>query len=137
MIPDAEAIHRAEELAKLQVQKHPSTSALSLPPLFGVPFSVKDLIDVFGLETTLAYLSFAYTATATAPVVTKVLAAHGILIGTTNLDQFATGLTGVRSPYGAPRCVSDAEYISRRSSSGSVVSVAASQVSFAVCTDRD
>jgi allophanate hydrolase len=130
LIPEFEALSRAEELVKkYQHSKSP------LPPLFGIPFSIKDSIDVAGLSTTLACPSFAYTATSTAPVIERILSAGGILIGKTNLDQFATGLAGVRSPFGAPRCVYDPEYISGGSSSGSAVSVASSLVSFTVCTD--
>lgn len=130
LIPEPQALRRAEELAyKYQ------DSQFELPPLYGIPFSIKDSIDVAGLQTTLACPSFAYTATATAPAVARILEAGGILIGKTNLDQFATGLAGVRSPYGIPRCVYDADYVSGGSSSGSAVSVAASLVSFTVCTD--
>jgi allophanate hydrolase len=128
LIPESEALIRAEEL----LEKYHSKP---LPPLFGIPFSVKDSIDIAGHPTTLACPSFAYAAKATAPAITRILDAGGILIGKTNLDQFATGLAGVRSPYGIPRCVFDADYISGGSSSGSAVSVAASLVSFTVCTD--
>lgn len=128
LAPEAEALRRAQELEN----KYDSSS---LPPLFGIPFSVKDSIDITGLLTTLACPSFAYTAATTAPVISRILDAGAIFIGKTNLDQFATGLAGVRSPYGIPRCVFDADYISGGSSSGSVVSVAASLVSFTVCTD--
>ena len=131
LIPESEALRRAEELEK----RYSLGSDRPLPPLFGIPFSIKDSIDVAGLRTTLACPSFAYTATTTAPAIARILDAGGILIGKTNLDQFATGLAGVRSPYGIPRCVFDADYISGGSSSGSAVSVAASLVSFTVCTD--
>ncbi|ETN37957.1 allophanate hydrolase [Cyphellophora europaea CBS 101466] len=129
LVPEDEARSRAEELS----QKYPDP--LKRPPLFGIPFSVKDSIDIAGMLTTLACPSYAYTATATAPVVQRILDAGGILIGKTNLDQFATGLNGTRSPYGIPRCVHDPDYISGGSSSGSVVSVAANLVSFTVATD--
>jgi allophanate hydrolase len=128
VVPELEALACAQEL----VQKYHSSP---LPPLFGIPFSVKDSVDIIGLPTTLACTSFAYTAKATAPAIARILEAGGILIGKTNLDQFATGLAGIRSPYGAPRCVFDADYISGGSSSGSAVSVAASLVSFTICTD--
>ncbi|GAA5834677.1 hypothetical protein JCM11251_003629 [Rhodosporidiobolus azoricus] len=105
------------------------------PALYGVPFSVKNSIDVAGYKTTLACESFGYMATKTAPVVQRCLDAGAILIGTTNLDQFATGLVGHRSPYGTPRCVHDDEYISGGSSSGSAVSVGAGLCSFSVATD--
>ncbi len=100
-----------------------------------MPFSVKDNIDVMAYPTTVACPTFAYTAEHTAPVVQKLLDAGAIFIGKTNLDQFATGLNGHRSPFGTPRCVYDPDYISGGSSSGSAVSVAANLVSFTVATD--
>lgn len=130
LIPESEALIRAEELTK----KHQAEKA-PLPPLFGIPFSIKDSIDIEGLPTTLACAEFTYTAKSTSPVIQRILQAGGILIGKTNLDQFATGLTGVRTPYGIPRCVHDADYVSGGSSSGSVVSVAAELVSFTICSD--
>jgi allophanate hydrolase len=129
LVHKAEALEAAQELSK----RYPDPAAR--PALFGIPFSVKDSIDVAGMPTTLACPTYAYKASQTAPVIDRILAAGGILIGKTNLDQFATGLNGTRSPYGSPRCVYDAEYISGGSSSGSAVSVGASQVSFAVATD--
>ncbi|GAA5894883.1 hypothetical protein JCM5296_007607 [Sporobolomyces johnsonii] len=105
------------------------------PRLYGVPFSVKNSIDVAGYKTTLACESFAYMPEKTAPVVERCLAEGGIFVGTTNLDQFATGLVGHRSPYGTPRCVADAEYISGGSSSGSAVAVAAKLCTFSISTD--
>lgn len=129
LVPEEEALCRAREL----LAAYPDPG--SRPKLFGIPFSVKDSIDVAGLPTTLACPSFAYTANATASVVERALQAGGIFIGKTNLDQFATGLTGARSPFGAPRCALDSDYISGGSSSGSAVSVAASLVSFTICTD--
>lgn len=129
VVSEADLLARAHQL----VAAYPDPS--ELPPLFGVPFSVKDSIDVAGLPTTLACPSFAYTADANAVVVDRLLQAGAILIGKTNLDQFATGLTGTRSPYGAPKCALDGDYISGGSSSGSAVSVAASLVSFSICTD--
>ena len=71
-------------------------------PLYGLPFAVKDNIDVAGLPTTAACPAFAYTPSAHAPVVARLIAAGALPIGKTNLDQFATGLVGVRSPYGVP-----------------------------------
>src|SRR5262245_46220330 len=107
---------------------------LSLP-LGGVPFAVKDSLDVAGMETTVACPAFSYRATATAPVIQRLLAAGALLVGKTNLDQFATGLVGVRSPYGA--CVNpfDSRYIAGGSSSGSAVATATGQCAFAVGTD--
>lgn len=104
-------------------------------PLYGIPFAVKDNMDVAGMPTTAACPAFAYTPERTATVVQRLLDAGAILIGKTNLDQFATGLVGTRSPYGAPRCVFDARYVSGGSSSGSAVAVAAGLVSFALGTD--
>lgn len=104
-------------------------------PLYGVPFAVKDNIDVATMPTTAACPAFAYEPRASAPVVERLLAAGAIPIGKTNLDQFATGLVGTRSPYGACRNVFDARYISGGSSSGSAVAVASHQVSFALGTD--
>ncbi len=104
-------------------------------PLFGIPFALKDNIDVAGMPTTAACPEYAYTPEATAATVQRLLDAGAILIGKTNLDQFATGLVGTRSPYGAPSCVFDPDYISGGSSSGSAVAVAAGLVSFALGTD--
>lgn len=104
-------------------------------PLWGVPFAVKDNIDVAGLPTTAACPAFAYDPAADATVVARLKAAGAIVVGKTNLDQFATGLNGTRSPYGAPRSVFDAAYVSGGSSSGSAVAVASGQVAFALGTD--
>ncbi|HKZ04903.1 MAG TPA: allophanate hydrolase [Methylomirabilota bacterium] len=104
-------------------------------PLFGVPFAVKDNIDVAGLPTTAGCPAFAYKAERSATVVQRLERAGAILVGKTNLDQFATGLVGTRSPYGAPSSVYDPAYISGGSSSGSAVAVAAGLVAFALGTD--
>lgn len=104
-------------------------------PLAGVPFAVKDNIDVAGIDTTAACPDFAYAPQANAFVVQRLLDAGAICIGKTNLDQFATGLNGTRSPYGAPRCVLNLDYVSGGSSSGSAVAVAAGLVPFALGTD--
>ena len=104
-------------------------------PLFGVPFAVKDNFDVAGLATTAACPAFAYEAQTSAHVVQRLLDAGAILIGKTNLDQFATGLVGVRSPYGAVRNAYDPAYVSGGSSSGSAVAVARGYVTFALGTD--
>ncbi len=104
-------------------------------PLFGIPFAVKDNIDVEGLPTTAGCPAFAYAPSATAPVVTRLFDAGAVLLGKTNLDQFATGLVGTRSPYGTPRNPFDARYVPGGSSSGSAVAVAAGLVSFALGTD--
>jgi allophanate hydrolase len=104
-------------------------------PLYGIPFVVKDNIDVAGIPTTAACPDFAYTPENDAAVVAKLKAAGAILLGKTNLDQFATGLNGTRSPYGAPRCVFNADYISGGSSSGSAVAVGAGLAVFSLGTD--
>ncbi|ACK51530.1 allophanate hydrolase [Methylocella silvestris BL2] len=127
-VKDADVFARAHELEE-------DAGALERLPLYGVPFAVKDNIDVAGLPTTAACPSFAYTPEVHATVVARLLAAGAMLIGKTNLDQFATGLNGTRSPYGAPRCVFDNRYISGGSSSGSAVAVAAGLVAFSLGTD--
>ncbi|MFO0520912.1 MAG: allophanate hydrolase [bacterium] len=104
-------------------------------PLFGIPFAVKDNIDVSGLPTTAACKPFSYRPEASATVVRRLLEAGAIHVGKTNLDQFATGLVGVRSPYGVPANTFDADYVPGGSSSGSAVAVAAGLVSFALGTD--
>jgi allophanate hydrolase len=104
-------------------------------PLFGIPFAVKDNIDVAGMPTTAGCPAFAYTPAETAPIVAQLLTAGAVLLGKTNLDQFATGLVGTRSPYGVPRNPFDARFIPGGSSSGSAVAVAAGLVSFALGTD--
>ena len=104
-------------------------------PLWGVPFAVKDNIDAAGLPTTAACPAFAYEPAGDAATVARLRAAGAIVIGKTNLDQFATGLNGTRSPYGAPRSVFDPAYVSGGSSSGSAVAVAAGICAFALGTD--
>lgn len=104
-------------------------------PLWGVPFAVKDNIDVAGLPTSAGCPAFAYLPKQHAPSVASLLEAGAILIGKTNLDQFATGLVGVRSPYGVPRNVFDPRRVPGGSSSGSAVAVAAGIASFALGTD--
>lgn len=104
-------------------------------PLYGVPFAVKDNIDVAGLPTTAACPGFAYEPERSAEAVRQLVDLGGIVIGKTNLDQFATGLVGVRSPYGVPRNPFNADYVPGGSSSGSAVAVAAGLVSFALGTD--
>ncbi len=107
----------------------------SLCPLYGVPFAVKDNIDVAGWTTTAACPEFAYVAAHTARVVAQLQAAGAVLLGKTNLDQFATGLVGTRSPYGGVPNAFSAQHISGGSSSGSASVVARGLVAFALGTD--
>ena len=125
VVPKGKALERAAA-----VEKMPKVS-----PLWGKPFVVKDNIDVEGLPTTAACPAFSYTAKKTAPAVQKLLDAGAVLVGKTNLDQFATGLTGTRSPAGAVKNAFDPKYISGGSSSGSAVAVALGIVGFALGTD--
>ena len=104
-------------------------------PLWGVPFAVKDNIDVAGLPTTAACPAFAYVPERSAAVVERLVAAGAIVIGKTNLDQFATGLVGVRTPYPVPRNALDPTLVPGGSSSGSAVAVAHGLVAFALGTD--
>lgn len=104
-------------------------------PLYGVPFAVKDNIDLAGVPTTAGCPDYAYTPQRSATVVQRLIDAGAIAIGKTNLDQFATGLNGTRSPYGPCRNAFDPALVSGGSSSGSAVSVALGQVSFSLGTD--
>ncbi|MEM7699654.1 MAG: allophanate hydrolase [Verrucomicrobiota bacterium] len=104
-------------------------------PLFGVPFAIKDNIDLDGLPTTAACPDFVYEPSDSATVVEKLIAAGAIPIGKTNLDQFATGLVGTRSPYGIPENAVVPGYIPGGSSSGSAISLARGQVAFSLGTD--
>ena len=104
-------------------------------PLAGVPFAVKDNIDVAGLDTTAACPAFAYAPQGSATVIERLVAAGAIPVGKTNLDQFATGINGTRSPYGIPRNAYNRAWISGGSSSGSAVAVAAGLVAFSLGTD--
>lgn len=106
-----------------------------LPPLFGVPFSVKDSFDIYGLPTTTACPPLARVPSRSARAYDLLLEQGAIFIGKNNLDQLATGLTGCRSPFGTPRSVLHHDYISGGSSSGSCVSVAAGLVTFSLGTD--
>ncbi|MDE1189672.1 MAG: allophanate hydrolase [Pantoea sp.] len=125
--------------AQLQAQIEPLlASYLSNPaalPLFGVPFAVKDNIDVAGWPTTAACPALTYTATADAFVVAQLKAAGAVLIGKTNLDQYATGLVGTRSPFGAVSNTFNPDYVSGGSSSGSASVLARGLVGFSLGTD--
>ncbi len=104
-------------------------------PLAGVPFAVKDNLDVAGMATTGGSPCTAYVPEESATAVQRLEQAGAVLIGKTNLDQFATGLVGTRSPYGACGCVFNKDYISGGSSSGSAVVVGAGVVAFSLGTD--
>ena len=129
--PDALA-RRARQLEQMARE---DSRAMSRLPLYGIPFAVKDNIDVAGLPTTAACPAFSRLPERSATVVEKLEAAGAILVGKTNLDQFATGLVGTRSPYGAVPNAFRPEYISGGSSSGSAVTVARGAVSFSLGTD--
>ena len=126
LVPHAEARRRAEQLAR----EGPAGR-----PLYGRLFAVKDNIDVAGMPTTAACPARTEPAGAHAPVVARLLDAGAVLVGKTNLDQFATGLTGTRSPYGVPDSVVAPGFIAGGSSSGSAVAVAAGYCDFALGTD--
>jgi allophanate hydrolase len=134
---DAVWIHRLsrEEILghadRIQIWKREGKSL----PLYGIPFAIKDNIDLADQPTTAACPAFSYRPDVSATAVQKLIEAGAIPVGKTNLDQFATGLVGVRSPYGAPRCVFNSRYISGGSSSGSAVAVAADLVGFSLGTD--
>ncbi len=104
-------------------------------PLFGIPFAIKDNIDLAGIPTTAACPEFTYVPEQSAFVVRQLILAGAIPIGKTNMDQFATGLTGTRSPYGPVRNSIDPDYISGGSSSGSAVATGLGLVTFALGTD--
>ncbi len=129
VVPREGALQRARDLeASDQVTRKKL-------PLFGLPFSVKDCIDVEDMPTTAGCPDFAYTAEKTNLAVERALDAGAILIGKTNLDQFATGLVGVRTPYGVAENPFNPDLIPGGSSSGAAVSVAVGLVSFAFGTD--
>lgn len=126
-VPRDELIAAAEE-----IERRPGARTL---PLYGVPFGVKDSIDVAGYPTTLSCPDYSYVAAATAPAVQRLIDAGALYVGKTNLDQFATGLNGTRTPHTIPRSVYGNETISGGSSSGSALAVALGEVPFAVATD--
>lgn len=128
-------IHRPEDAEVIAEAALLDMADIDKLPLFGIPFVVKDNIDVAGMPTTAACPGFAFAPARDATVVARLRAAGAIVLGKANLDQFATGLNGTRSPFGAPRSVFDAAYISGGSSSGSAVSVGAGLAVFSLGTD--
>ncbi len=127
-------LSREQVLGQLEAARSTARAGVA-QPLLGVPFAVKDNMDVAGLPTTAGCPDFSYIATRTAAAVQRLHDAGAILVGKTNLDQFATGLVGTRSPFGACKNTFDPRYISGGSSSGSAVAVAAGLVSFSLGTD--
>ncbi|MEM6592764.1 MAG: allophanate hydrolase [Cyanobacteria bacterium P01_C01_bin.73] len=129
LVPQNEALARAEQLEQLSLE------ARAHMPLWGIPFSVKDCIDIAAMPTSAGCPGFVYQAPATNPAIAQLLTAGAILIGKTNLDQFATGLVGLRTGYDVPHNAFAKDYIPGGSSSGSALSVAMGQVSFSMGTD--
>lgn len=123
---EKDALAEAEALTKKDA---------SLLPLYGVPVAVKDNIDALGMPTTAACPAFAYSPAHDSTAVAKLRAAGAVIIGKTNLDQFATGLVGVRSPYGIPVNPIRSDLIPGGSSSGSAVAVSVGLVPLALGTD--
>lgn len=129
------SVQPREQCIKAAVALETLYQGKPLPPLYGVPFSVKDTMDVAGVTTTAACPQYAYKATSNAASVQYILDAGGVFIGKVNHDQLATGLSGCRSPYGTPHSFFSRDHIAGGSSSGSAVSVAAGLVSFSLATD--
>ncbi len=130
LVPEASLRTRGSELDRLQREGRCEDL-----PLFGIPFAIKDNIDLASLPTTAACPDFAHVPKGSATAVERLEAAGAIAVGKTNLDQFATGLVGTRSPYGVPLNPFGADYVPGGSSSGSAVAVAAGAVAFALGTD--
>lgn len=129
-------IHRVpDEALRARAAALDALTPAARGPLHGVPFAVKDNLDVAGLPTTAACPDFAYVPAQTAPAVQRLQDAGALLVGKTNMDQFATGLSGSRTPHGAPANAFDAAYICGGSSSGSALALAHGLVSFALGTD--
>jgi len=133
--PNSVWIHRLADDVLRECAKSLAGRDPTRLPLYGIPFAIKDNIDLAGVPTTAACREFAYTPAAHAYVVQRLIDAGAIPIGKTNLDQFATGLNGTRSPFGACRNAFDPDRISGGSSSGSAVAVALGYCSFSLGTD--
>ncbi len=121
--------------ARVKALESLDAAARARMPLFGMPCAIKDNMDLAGTPTTAACPAYAYTPKETAFCVRRLEAAGAVIIGKTNMDQFATGTAGLRSPYGAPRSVFGRDYVAGGSSSGSAVAVGAGIVPFALGSD--
>ncbi len=128
-IPSEALTARVKELEELDA------ATRAAMPLFGMPCAIKDNMDLAGTDTTAGCPAYAYRPAETAFAVRRLEAAGAVIIGKTNMDQFATGTAGVRSPYGAPRSVFGRDYVCGGSSSGSAVAVGAGIVPFALGSD--
>ena len=125
-MPESDVLHATNCLA----DQDPDSMAL-----YGLPFAIKDNIDFSGLPTTAGCPDYSFEPSFSSPVVEKLIKAGAILLGKTNMDQFATGLVGTRSPYGICKNAINPKYISGGSSSGSAVAVSKGLVSFSLGTD--
>ena len=125
-VPESDVLHATNCLA----DQDPDSMAL-----YGLPFAIKDNIDFSGLPTTAGCPDYSFEPSFSSPVVEKLIKAGAILLGKTNMDQFATGLVGTRSPYGNCKNAINPKYISGGSSSGSAVAVSKGLVSFSLGTD--
>jgi len=135
LVSGTELQQRIDALTRMAAAHASAEAREAALPLYGVPFAVKDNIDIEGIETTAACPAFAHRAERSAEAVRRLEAAGAVWIAKTNLDQFATGLVGTRSPYGRPASTAAADRISGGSSSGSAVMVARGDVPFALGTD--
>ena len=129
------AVVSAEALRAAVDQLEKRRAAGEALPLYGIPFAVKDNLDVVGFPTTAACPAFAYAPSESAFVVDRLVRAGAVVMGKTNMDQFATGLVGVRSPFGIPQNPFNPEFVTGGSSSGSAAAVARGQVTFSLGTD--
>lgn len=135
LCPEPQWMAQVNLLRERLAEQSTAQALLARYPLLGVPFAAKDNIDVAGHPTTAACPAFAFTPQHSATAVQKLLDAGALWVGKANLDQFATGLVGARSPYGRPSSVADVDRVSGGSSSGSAIAVAAGVVPFSLGTD--